>query len=71
MKDIDDVSGACHGKRAQHYRNQLAGPEASMAEKVQIAASADRLATAEMLDEIHTMLCELLRRGHGWEPRDG
>lgn len=59
----DDVSDAPFYGRVAHYRRQLHGKEATMTERIRVQPVAIEQATAEMLDEIHTMLRSLLARG--------
>lgn len=64
--DIEDVSPASHGERERHYLHDFVGktgtsPDLSH-EDIQIAHN---MATAEMLDEIHTMLRRLVTASCG------
>jgi len=60
--DLDDVSDASFGDRKAHYLKGWLREGASMEEKITVDQMTDRMVTAEMLDEIHTMLRELLKR---------
>lgn len=59
MAYFPDISTASHGYRTAHYLAQYAGKDAPAQEKVAMLPTAERAASAEMLDEIHQMLCHL------------
>ncbi len=59
--DIKDVCDADHNERVNHYMNQICPANADMAEKVYLAKDACRLATQEMVNEIHCMLLHLTK----------
>ena len=67
--DIRDISDASFGERVEHYRSRYQDPDSDV---LMIKKLAEESANAEMLDEIHTMLRELLRingvrlRGNGF-----
>ena len=58
--ELDDISDACHGTRTRRIFNQMFG-EVSGSTTYEELRSAESLATAEMLDEIHLMLRTLLK----------
>lgn len=57
---LDDVSDLRHGAREAHYLKSFGGDK--IEDRIQVAHLAYNAATAEMLDEIHVMLRELLKR---------
>jgi hypothetical protein len=60
---IDDISDASHGARVQIFLESMTG-KTGMSKDLTMAEieMVDRMATAEMLDEIHCMLRELLKK---------
>lgn len=65
--DISDISDACFGEREEHYRKQSGMYDLPIEMRQGSADHAYRMASSEMLDEIHCMLRELLknREHHG------
>ena len=61
MPDFDDISTHSFYERDEHYKKQLGMYDLPMHEREPIANMAHRLAVAEMLDEIHTMLRHLVK----------
>ena len=59
--DISDVDDACFGVREQHYRDQLGTAVDPVITRQEFNDIAFQRASAEMLDEIHCMLRELLK----------
>lgn len=58
---VDEISDADFGERQEHYRNQWCNDQSTLEEKVWADAHGHDMATAEMLNEIHVMLRELLK----------
>jgi hypothetical protein len=62
MMTLDDISDHCHGQRERHYLKNFYGMTGASPDLSYEAIHGARdMATAEMLDEIHTMLRELLK----------
>ena len=61
MTDLDDVSAYSFYERAEHYKKQMGMYDLPMHERPKIADMAHQQVTAEMLDEIHTMLRHLIK----------
>ena len=59
--DIGDVCDASHGERHHHFIDDLAG-KTNHQRRAEVYDMAHDMASAEMLDEIHAMLRELLLR---------
>lgn len=57
---IDDVSDFRHGEREAHYLTSFGGQ--NIEDRLRVRHLAYNAATAEMLDEIHVMLRQLLKQ---------
>lgn len=66
---IDDVSEVCHADRQAHFNRQFFGQDSDWETRVRLQDLAWKEATAEMLDEIHTMLRQLTIESDG-EPSE-
>lgn len=63
--DLDDICDSDHGERQAHFKDQVSNSFSSSAEdRVWANKYGHDMATAEMLDEIHVMLRELLKRSN-------
>lgn len=58
--DLSNISDAQYGERLQHYLDQFGGQDSKA--RMQIGDLAHQFVTAEMLDEIHTMLRYLIEK---------
>jgi hypothetical protein len=64
--DLSDICDAQHSERTRHFLRQLGGESevwamVPMDHRTEYCRLAESMATAEMLDEIHTMLRALLK----------
>ncbi len=62
--DLDEISDADFYKRVEHYKNQWCNDQSSVEDKIYAEQHGHEIATAEMLNEIHVMLRELLKRSN-------
>ncbi len=60
--DLDEISNTTFDERQAHYKSQWVNDCSSVEDKIWAAKHAHEVASAEMLDEIHVMLRELLKR---------
>lgn len=61
--EIEDVSDMPHGERLRHFLKDMTGKTGTSPDLTQQDYDfAHGMATAEMLDEIHFMMRELMRR---------
>lgn len=58
--DLCDIGVADHGERTRQFLDDLAGKDPNR--RAEVSQVARDMASVEMLDEIHVMLRELLRR---------
>ncbi len=62
--DLDEMSDASFSEREAHYRNQVCNENSNLEERAWAYKHGHQMATAEMLNEIHVMLRELLKRSN-------
>lgn len=60
--DMNDICDATFYERTAHFLNGVLPPHASMEERYSLQGYAESCASNEMLDEIHFMLRELLKK---------
>lgn len=62
--DLNDISDADFYERQEHYKNRWCNDKSTWDEKVLAEKHGNVEASAEMLNEIHVMLQELIKRSN-------
>ena len=62
--DLDEISDADFYERKHHYKSQMCNDDSPIEEKIWANKYGHDVASGEMLNEIHVMLRELLKRSN-------